>query len=503
MQLNAAVLTAAIEFRRGHALPTVQRMGLGKEPLMEPGANRHAPSKVDLPSASREAAGLFAEAERRSERALAWLRLGVFAVLLLGQRVFELVVDRHMFGASLAIYGAATLAALVLAHSRICWAWLGWVLTTLDLALVVHFVAMLVFAEGWSTAEAIGSPGVLMIFVVLAQAALRYRPGLVLYAAGLFLVAWAAFHVLTGEVSLSDPARHWRSGEATFAAIVALTALALFAAATRARRLLVSSIAEARVRATLSRFVPAKLAQEIAASEGALPPQPRTHPVAVLFVDMRGFTAAAEGMRPDEVLAFLNDYRRRVVAPIVENGGVVDKFIGDAVMAVFGVPRAHTRDPVNALRCGLYVLGSIAAWNAERVNHGKSPVRVGIGAHYGEAVVGVIGDAGARLEYTVIGDAVNLAQRAERLAGRMAADMLVTSELIEAAVAIDAEAASRWVPLPPMSVDGRQSVVLFFALKDVPPRPAAARPADRGTPTPKGQAAAGKASVRSNLPADV
>ena len=467
------------------------------------GANRQAQSVVASASASREAAGLFAEAERRSERALAWLRLGVFVVLLLVQRVFELLADRHLFLVSLAIYGTGTVAALLLAYGRIHRAWLGWALTTLDTALIVHFVAMLVFAGGWSTSEAIGSPGVLMIFVILAQAAVRYRPGLVLYTAGLFLVAWAALHVLTGEASLSDPARHWRSGEATFAAIVALTALALFAAATRVRRLLVSSIAETRVRATLSRFVPARLAQEIAASEGALPPRSRTHPVAVLFVDVRGFTTAAEGMRPDEALAFLNEYRRRVVGPIVENGGMVDKFIGDAVMAVFGVPHAHAQDPANALRCGLDVLGAIAAWNAERIRDGKPPVRVGIGAHYGEAVVGVIGDAGARLEYTVIGDTVNLAQRAERLAGRTGGDMLATSELIEAAAVIDAEVASGWAPLPPISVEGRRSPVRFFAPADLPPMPAVSRPADARAPTPAERPAPGNASVTSNSPADV
>lgn len=416
-----------------------------------------------------EASAILAEAEQRSERILAWLRLWVLIVLVLLQRVFDLISNEHVFAVSLVIYGVATLGALALAHRPKHRLWLGWALTTLDAILVLHFATTLVFLEGWSTSDAITAPGVLMIFLVLAQAAVRYRPALVAYAAGLFILAWVLLHIATDPAMIGD-FQHWRGDEATLIAIVTATALALFAAAARARRLLTRGIAESLLRATLSRFVPAKLLEELERSPGgpfgAL--RARTHNVAVLFIDIRGFTAMAEDLEPAAVLALLNEYRRRVTAPVVRNGGVVDKFIGDAVMVVFGIPHPHALDALTALRCGVEILKCIAAWNVERGREGKPPVNVGIGAHYGEAIVGVVGE-GRRLEYTVIGDTVNLAQRADRIAARSDSPMLVTRELHDAARQIDPKAAAdgNWIELAPRFVEGRRQVVHFFAVRPV------------------------------------
>lgn len=288
-----------------------------------------------------EASAILAEAEQRSERILAWLRLGVLIVLVLLQRVFDLISNEHVFAISLMIYSVATLGALALAYRPEHRLWLGWALTTLDAILVLHFAATLVYFEGWPTSDAITAPGVLMIFLVLAQAAVRYRPALVAYAACLFIFAWVLLHIATDPAMIGD-FQHWRGDEAALVAIVTATALALFAAAARARRLLTRGIAESLLRATLSRFVPAKLVQQLEYSPGgpAGPLRARTHKVAVLFIDIRGFTTMAEDLEPAAVLQLLNEYRRRVTAPVVRNGGVIDKFVGDAVMAVFGV-----RDP--------------------------------------------------------------------------------------------------------------------------------------------------------------
>lgn len=414
-----------------------------------------------------EAGAILAEAEQRSERILAWLRLGVLIVLVLLQRVFDLISNEHVFAISLLIYGVATLGALALAYRAEHRLWLGWALTTLDAVLVLHFAATLVFAEGWPASDAITAPGVLMVFLVLAQAAVRYRPVLVAYAAGLFIFAWVLLHIATDPAMIGD-FQHWRGDEAALVAIVTATAVALFTAAARARRLLTRGIAESLLRATLSRFVPAKLVAELERSPGgrvgAL--RARTHGVAVLFIDIRGFTTMAEDLEPAAVLELLNEYRRRVTAPVVRNGGVIDKFIGDAVMAVFGVPRPHVTDARAALRCAVEVLESIAAWNEERKRGGMPPVNVGIGAHYGEVIVGVVGD-GERLEYTVIGDTVNLAQRAERTAARSGSPILVTRELFEMARPIDfgPVAEDAWTELALQPVEGRRQAAHFFALR--------------------------------------
>ncbi len=424
---------------------------------------------------AREAGAILEEAEQRSERILAWLRLGVLIVLVFLQWAFGLVGNQHVFTISFTIYGAATIVALALAHRPKHRAWLGWALTTLDAALVLHFSATLIFFEGWSTSDAIVAPGALMAFLVLAQATVRYRPRLVAYTAALFLGGWVLLHIAAGS-SPNDGAWYWRGDEAALIAVVAATALALFAAAARARRLLTRGIAESQLRSTLSRFVPAKLVEELERAPGtpfgALRAQ--THDVAVLFVDIRGFTAMTEDLEPAAALELLNEYRRRVTAPVIRNGGTIDKFIGDAVMAVFGVPRPHASDAPNALRCGIEMLDNVAAWNEERRRHGKPPVEVGVGAHYGQAIVGVVGE-GERLEYTVIGDTVNLAQRAERVAARSGTLLLVTRELLESARAVDPRSVNEgaWSKLAPLPVDGRRQPVRFFALRRQPGEPAA------------------------------
>lgn len=416
---------------------------------------------------ARQASVILDEAEQSSERILAWLRLGVLIVLVLLQRIFDLVSNDHVFAVSFVIYGIATLVALALAYRPKHHLWLGWALTTLDAILVLHFAATLVFVDGWSTSDAITAPGALMAFLVLAQATVRYRPMLVAYAAGFFLVGWVLLHVVA-DASLNGDPWYWRGEEAALIAVVAATALALFAASARARRLLTKGIAESQLRTALSRFVPAKLVEELGRDPGT--PfgvlRAQTHKVAVLFIDIRGFTAMAEDLAPAAILQLLNEYRRRVTAPIVQNGGVIDKFIGDAVMAVFGVQRAHASDARAALRCGVEVLESIATWNEERRRNGEPSVNVGVGAHYGEAIVGVVGE-GERLEYTVIGDTVNLAQRAERVAARSGSPILVTRELLEMAKAVDpvAVAEDAWVELAPLFVEGRRQAAHFFALR--------------------------------------
>lgn len=325
-------------------------------------------SKTD-PGPARAAGAILVDAEQRSERVLAWLRLVALVVLVLVERIFDL--NSHVFVFSLGAYGAATLLALALARGRTHRPWLGWVLTTLDTALVLHFAATLVFIGGWSTSDAMVAPGVLMIFLVLVQGAVRYRPELVLHAAGLFLGGWVLLHFAADPIA-EDHLRHWRGDEAALAAVVALTALALVAAAGRARRLLTAAIAESRLRAALSRFVPAKLVEELSRDHGAAEHLTgRTHRVAVLFIDIRGFTTIVEDLRPEEVLELLNEYRRRVTRPVLDHGGAIDKFIGDAVMVVFGVPHGRPTDPADALRCSLAVLNSISEWNVERARHDR------------------------------------------------------------------------------------------------------------------------------------
>ncbi len=138
--------------------------------------------------------------------------------------------------------------------------------------------------------------------------------------------------------------------------------------------------------------------------------EPRNMPVAVLFTDIEGFTKLAEPMRSREVLSLLSEYQSLMVNAIFDHRGTVDKFIGDAVMANFGTPQSYGNDAQNAFDCAVSMHRKMQAWNKDRVKKGLPEIRHRVGIHFGNCVVGNVGSE-QQLEYTVIGDAVNVASR--------------------------------------------------------------------------------------------
>lgn len=151
-----------------------------------------------------------------------------------------------------------------------------------------------------------------------------------------------------------------------------------------------------------------------------------------MFVDLRGFTGLAERLPADEVAVFLNEYRRRIAEPITRHGGVIDKFIGDGAMAIFGVPEPSGDDAQNAILAGMVLAFAVEMWRSDRLGLGLSPVEIGIGIHFGDVIAGALGDE-QRLEYTVVGDAVNTAARIERLAADLGTSLLVSADVLAAA----------------------------------------------------------------------
>jgi adenylate cyclase len=114
---------------------------------------------------------------------------------------------------------------------------------------------------------------------------------------------------------------------------------------------------------------------------------------------------------------------------VFQHRGTLEKYIGDAVMATFGTPSRGPDDASRALRCALALALETTRWSAERAAAGGLPLEIGLGLHYGEAIVGSIGD-GQRLDYLVIGDTVNVASRLERLTREMNAQIVVSDELV-------------------------------------------------------------------------
>jgi len=183
---------------------------------------------------------------------------------------------------------------------------------------------------------------------------------------------------------------------------------------------------EALVRSNFERYFAPALAERIAQSPGTARLGGERRRVAVLFSDIRDFTPLAEPMRPDEVAGLLSEYFTQMVECVFRHGGTLDKFMGDAVMAQWGAPIAADDDPDRALRAATDMMRSLDALNAAWATEGRPPLGIGIGVAWGEVFAGNIGSE-RRMEYTIIGDTVNVAARLCKAAA--AGEILVTDDL--------------------------------------------------------------------------
>jgi adenylate cyclase len=154
-----------------------------------------------------------------------------------------------------------------------------------------------------------------------------------------------------------------------------------------------------------------------------------TRPVCILFLDIRGFTAMTRTRPAEETVALLNDFFAEMITIVDRHGGIINKFLGDGFLALFGAPLADPKAASKALAAGHAMLAAVDKWNAERP---AQAMRVGIGIHVGDAVTGTVGSP-QRKEYTVIGDAVNLAARLEQLTKETGSRLLVSDSMHDAA----------------------------------------------------------------------
>ena len=184
-----------------------------------------------------------------------------------------------------------------------------------------------------------------------------------------------------------------------------------------------------RARANLARYFPPKLALTLADRDEPFGP-PREQPVAVLFADIRGFTTLSESLSPDVVMEMLRAFHARVESTVFDHGGSVQNYIGDAVLATFGVPETDSVDARNALAAARAMLDHMARWNQERAANQEPPIGIGIGLHYGAAVLGDVGSERS-MAFTIIGDTVNTASRLQDLTRRLDTDLVVSQSLIE------------------------------------------------------------------------
>jgi class 3 adenylate cyclase len=179
------------------------------------------------------------------------------------------------------------------------------------------------------------------------------------------------------------------------------------------------------IKRAFSRYVTREVVEEILKDPEQLALTGARREVTVLFCDVRGFTATAELLQPEEVVELLNEFYELMIETTFKYDGTLDKFLGDGVMAVFGAPLYRPDHALMAARAALAMQAGIRELSLRRVRTGKPPVAVGIGVNAGEVIAGTVG-TDARMEYTVVGDSVNLAARLE--AGAAPGQILVSAD---------------------------------------------------------------------------
>ena len=227
---------------------------------------------------------------------------------------------------------------------------------------------------------------------------------------------------------------------------------------------------EQRIRQIFQKYVPKEVIDQFfAAPETMLIGENR--PLAILFSDIRSFTAISEAMAPEELVSTLNRYFSDQVDIIMNRNGIVDKYIGDAIMAFWGAPVRHEDDPLQSVLAALDMIDAVALFNAQQKEQGKPTFKIGLGINYGIVTVGNIGSE-RKMDYTVIGDPVNLASRMEGLTKKYLADLLITEYLYDAirdyAQAQRANSASLMPParqLDTVTVVGKTQGVKVYAIK--------------------------------------
>jgi adenylate cyclase len=226
-----------------------------------------------------------------------------------------------------------------------------------------------------------------------------------------------------------------------------------------ARRTVVQGVRLEVANAHLGRYFSPGVVSRISGGTDSLPGVGgRTQEVAVMFCDIRDFTTITENLPPSEVVGFLSQYHSRMVEVIFAFGGTIDKFIGDAIMVTFGTPDPAEDDAERSVRAALAMNTSLAELNAERTRRGLTEIRHGIGIHFGTVIAGNIGTED-RLEYTVIGDTVNVASRIQD-ACKNVGEALLISDAVKTRLPPDIQVRS----LPEQRVKGRQAPVQIYAV---------------------------------------
>ncbi|MFT6875637.1 MAG: adenylate cyclase [Granulosicoccus sp.] len=325
----------------------------------------------------------------------------------------------------------------------------------------------------------------IFFFVLLAGLTYAYRPGLVLWGGLSAAACWTVgilwllrlpdtVHLPSEGVSLesmlsafADPMYIDLGIRVQEVGVLLIVAGLLALAVMRSRTVAIRQANLAREKANLARYFPDKTAELLAGKTNPFS-QPREHDCAIIFADLVAFTTWSQQHTPAQTIALLREVHGILAKIIFKNNGTLDKFMGDGLMATFGTPEPTEIDASNALIASVDMVEAFEVWKQSNSLPDISELSLAIGGHYGNVVIGDIGSE-ERLEFAVLGDAVNVASRLESATRQMGCRCLISSDLMAAAEytgAIDVSAQRlQFEPHPPISLRGRSGETSVFVLR--------------------------------------
>ncbi|MEC9368439.1 MAG: adenylate/guanylate cyclase domain-containing protein [Pseudomonadota bacterium] len=372
-------------------------------------------------------------------------------------------------------YLVFTLLGLMWAMYRRMPDWAVYLSIVLDVVLLMSLIFSFHIQYQQPASFFLKAPTLLYVFIFIALRGLRFQPRFVIASGVASALGWLAMVIYVIRVDPSDSmvtrnyVQYMTSNSillgAEFDKIITILTVTFVLALVlkRGRRLLVEAVAESTAARDLSRFFDEGVAtqirgaaREIAAGEGV------KRIAAILNTDIRGFTPLATGMEPGDVIKLLADYQSRIVPVIQKNGGTIDKFLGDGIMATFGATYESDSFAADALTTADEIVAVAEAWEAERRAAGAKPIAVNVSVASGPLVFGAVGGQN-RLEYTVIGSAVNLAAKLEKHNKALKARAVTTGETFDLGITQGYSASGKpeRVKTDVQGVTGSQEVVVL------------------------------------------
>jgi adenylate cyclase len=424
----------------------------------------------NLPSRVRET---IARQQDQSEVLIGWIQLTVvlaFGVLYtLSPKTFSAEAAFAPVPWALSAYFVFTVVRLFLAHARRLPHWFLYLSSVADIALLMGLIWSFHVQYEQPASFYLKVPTLLYVFIFISLRALRFEvrylllSGLVA-AAGWLGMVWYVVSVDPDDPMITKNYVHYMTSNSVLLgaefdkviSILMVTAI-LAVAIARARNLLIRSVAESIAARDLSRFVPTEVVRQVTSSDHEVRAgEGQVREATILFTDLEGFTSISETLTPVQLITILNEYFSAVTGPIERNGGVINQFQGDAILATFNLPEALEDHAARAVRTALDIQEILET----RIFGDGIRLKSRIGINSGIIVGGLVG-TGDRLGYTVHGDEVNLAARLEQLNKEYGTRIIISERTRQLAGAGDFSIQR----LGEVTVRGRKAPVTIHTIK--------------------------------------